>query len=663
MQEVFKIRPNIWHIQDVEGVFFTVLAGEREALVVDSGYGKAAHRAFVESLIHMPYLVANSHGHPDHVGGNSQYDTVYVHPADLDMAEKKCSHAADRPVLKPLQEETVYDLGGLHVRVTALPGHTKGTVGFLAEEYRLLIAGDAFNPDMWMFAENHDTLDTLEQTLEKALTLPFDSYLGSHTTKEIPQNFLREALANVRERRVDWHSWEKILGRDTYEIIHQGKYGRSSIRIDEEEALRIQATQERGFYTRLLHGNDDTHFADGATIPPVYQTSAFSHETAQEIADIFAKKQAGYNYSRIGNPTIRAFEERITVLEGGAMSVAFASGMAAITASLMNVLSAGDAFISTTGLYGGTIELFKGLARFGITVKYVPVNDFEAMEKAITPEVKLIFAETISNPGLKVADIEKMSEIAHQFGIPLFLDNTMATPLLARPIAWGADVVIHSSSKYINGSGGGISGIVTDSGRFAWDAEKFPSLAPFLKNPAGLPAYAVRLRADMLCNYGACLSPQNAFLNMLGLETLGLRVERECSNALALARYFSTIPGILVNYPGLEDSVGYETAQRILKNGCGAILTARFGTREKAFQVMDALRISQIVSNIGDNRTLVVHPASTMALHSTVQEREDAGVYDDLVRISVGIEDIADIISDFDRALSLAGVKERACIS
>lgn len=289
MQEVFKIRPNIWHIQDVEGVFFTVLAGEREALVVDSGYGKADHRAFVESLIHMPYLVANSHGHPDHVGGNSQYDTVYVHPADLVMAEKKGSLAADRPVLKPLQEETVYDLGGLHVRVTALPGHTKGTVGFLAEEYRLLIAGDAFNPDMWMFAENHDTLDTLEQTLEKALTLPFDSYLGSHTTKEVPQNFLREALANVRERRVDWYSWEKILGRDTYEIIHQGKYGRSSIRIDEEEALRIQATQERGFYTRLLHGNDDTHFADGATIPPVYQTSAFSHETAQEIADILPK--------------------------------------------------------------------------------------------------------------------------------------------------------------------------------------------------------------------------------------------------------------------------------------------------------------------------------------------------------------------------------------
>ena len=430
MQEVFKIKPNIWHIQDVEGVFFTVLAGEREALVVDSGYGKADHRAFVESLIHTPYLVANSHGHPDHVGGNSQYDTVYVHPADLDMAKKKGSHAADRPVLKPLQEETVYDLGGLHVRVTALPGHTKGTVGFLAEEYRLLITGDAFNPDMWMFAENHDTLDTLEQTLEKALTLPFDSYLGSHTTKEVPQNFLREALANVRERRVDWYSWEKILGRDTYEITHQGKYGRSSIRIDEEEALRIQATQERGFYTRLLHGNDDIHFADGATIPPVYQTSAFSHETAQEIADIFAKKQAGYNYSRIGNPTIRAFEERITALEGGAMSVAFASGMAAITASLMNVLSAGDAFISTTGLYGGTIELFKGIARFGITVKYVPVNDFDAMEKAITPEVKLIFAETISNPGLKVADIGKMSEIAHRYGIPLLIDNTMATDRL-----------------------------------------------------------------------------------------------------------------------------------------------------------------------------------------------------------------------------------------
>ncbi len=653
MQEVFQIRQNVWHVQDAKNVFFTILIGSRQAIVVDSGYGKANHRSFVEQHISTPYVVINSHGHPDHVGGNSQYETVYVDEKDLSMAKKNGSKGKDKPVLLPLPPEASYDLGGLHVKVVSLPGHTKGTVGFLLEEYRLLIAGDAFNPDMWMFAENHDTLDTLEQTLEKALTLPFDTYLGSHTTEEVPQNFLKEALANVRERKVDWTSAENILGKDTYAISHRGRYGVSTIHIEKEEALRIQGEQERGIHTRLLHGADGTHFAGGSTLSPIFQSSAFAHETAQEIADIFAKKQNGYNYSRIGNPTIRAFEERITELERGAASVAFASGMAAITATFLNILSAGDSFVSTAGLYGGTIELFKGLKRFGIQVKYVPVDDFEALESAITPEVKLIYAETVSNPGLKVADIEKMAEIAHRHEIPLVLDNTMATPCLVRPVEWGADIVIHSSSKYINGSGAGISGVVTDSGTVEWNPKRFVSMEPFLNQSGGIPPFAVRLRADMLCNYGACLSPQNAFLNLVGLETMGLRVERECENALSLAKYLKTVPGIAVNYPGLEDSEEYCVASKILKGGYGAILTARFGTRERAFQVMDRLTIPRIVSNIGDNRTLVIHPASTMALHSTTQEKEDAGVYDDLVRISVGIEDIADIISDFDRAVEM----------
>lgn len=658
MHEIFQIRQNVWHVQDAEDVFFTIIKGSRQAIVVDSGYGKADHRKFVEGIVSTPYLVVNTHGHPDHTGGNSQYDEVYVSQADFSMAERNGSKGARVPVLLPLPADAEYDLGGIHVRAVALPGHTKGTVGFLLEEHRLLIAGDAFNPDMWMFAENHDTLDTLEQTLEKALSLPFDTYLGSHTTKEVPQSFLNEALANVRERDIDWTSWQEILGRNTYELRHSGEYGVSRIRIDEEEALRIQAAKEKGFHTRLLHGGDDAGFPGGATLPPISQVSAFSHESAQEIADIFSKKRTGYNYSRIGNPTIRAFEERVTHLEEGAMSVAFASGMAAITGTLMNVLSAGDAFVSATGLYGGTIELFKGLERFGVHVKYVPVDDYDAMEAAITPEVRLLFAETISNPGLRVADIGKMAEIAHRHGIPLVIDNTMATAWLARPLGMGADIVVNSSSKYINGSGSGISGIVTDGGKFAWKPERFPSLVPFLDNPDGLPPFAVRLRADLLCNYGACLSPQNAFLNMLGMETMALRMERECSNALALARYFRTVPGITVNYPGLEECPGYETAKKILKGGYGAILTVRFGSRERAFRVMDALQIPQIVSNIGDNRTLVIHPASTMALHSTNKEKEDAGVYDDLVRISVGIEDIADIISDFDRALHLAEIKQ-----
>lgn len=605
----------------------------------------------MEQHLKTPYTVVNTHGHPDHTGGNHQYDTVYVHPADLDMARKNGSKDDTHPVLKPLSTEESYDLGGIHVKPVALPGHTKGTVAFLCEEYRLLVAGDAFNPDMWMFADNHDSLETLAKTFKKALSLPFDTYLGAHTTREVPQEFLQDALTNVLTADVNWNSLETILGKDTYEIAYEGSHGRSSIRIEAKEALKLAAQKKRGFQTCLLHGSEKTEFPAGSTLSPVFQSSAFRHDTAQEMADIFAKKQIGFNYSRIGNPTIRAFEDRITQLEGGKAAVAFSSGMAAITATLLNVLTAGDCLVSTAGLYGGTIELFKSLTRFGIGIKYVPVNDFDALEAAITPDVKLIFAETISNPGLSVADIEHYASIAHSHSLPLVLDNTMASPYLVRPVEWGADIIIHSSSKYINGSGNGISGIVVDSGQFEWDPVRFPSLKPFLEHPSPLPPFAVRLRSDLLCNYGACLSPQNAYLNLLGLETLGLRMEKECSNALALALYFKTLPGVTVNYPGLQESATYETANKILKHGFGAILTVRLGTRAKTFHVMDSLKIPQIVSNIGDNRTLVVHPASTMALHSTRQEQEDAGVFDDLIRISVGIEDSNDLISDFDQAL------------
>ena len=651
MQEIFQIRKNVWHVQDEKNVFFTLIIGSQKAIVVDSGYGKADHRAFVETHISTPYVVLNSHGHPDHVGGNSQYETVYVDQKDLALAQKNGSKDDLHPRLCVLPPNTAFDLGDLHVKTIPLPGHTKGTVGFLVEEHRLLIAGDAFNPDMWMFAENHDTLDTLEQTLRKALLLPFDTYLGSHSLTEIPQPFLKEALANVREKKIDWLSAQRLLGKDTYAITHQGVYGNSVIHIEKDEALRIQRLQEQGFQTCLVHGAEEVNFGEGATLPPIVQSSAFAHETAEETEAIFAKKQSGYNYSRIGNPTIRAFEERMTALEHGAASVAFASGMAAITATLLNILSAGDDFVSTAGLYGGTVELFKGLKRFGIRVHYVPVNDLQALAKSITPRVKLIYAETISNPGLNVADVRRMAEIAHAHGIPLILDNTMATPCLLQPIAWGADIVIHSSSKYINGSGAGVSGVVTDSGRFVWDPERFASMEPLCNQILPAPPFAARLRADMLCNHGACLSPQNAFLNLLGLETMGLRMEKACANALAFARYFRTVPDVQVNYPGLEESPDYLVASSMLKGGFGAILTVRFGTKKRAFQVMDRLTIPKIVSNIGDNRTLVIHPASTMALHSTDQEREAAGVYEDLVRISVGIEDSADLICDFDAAL------------
>ncbi|MBO5292863.1 MAG: PLP-dependent transferase [Lachnospiraceae bacterium] len=676
MHEAFQIRDRIWQVQEARGVYFTVIQGDRRAIVMDTGHGIADNRGYVDQLLSVPYIVINSHGHPDHTQGNYQFEEVYIHPLDLPAYENSNTEARraesyDRlrkenglleegkeafvkrtpAVILPLKGDEVYDLGGLTVRVTELPGHTKGTIGLLVEEERLLIAGDAFNPDMWMFVYNHDTLAILEKTLTRALGLPFDTYLGGHTIHEIRKEFLEEVRNNVRTGRVDWDSYEVILGQETYQIRYSGEHGTSQIAIPLETALELKEREESGFNTMLLHGVKERKVSDphGSILPPIYQTSAYAHESAESIADVFAKKKTGFNYTRISNPTIAAFEERMTELERGIGSIACASGMAAITYALLNVLKAGDEFIASAGLYGGTINLFHGFAQFGIRVRYVEPNHWRELENAVNERTRLIFTETIGNPGLIVTDIRKTAEIAHAHRLPLVVDNTMASAYLVRPLELGADVVINSTSKYINGTGNSISGVVTDGGTFDWDAERFPQLEPFLAQ--GRNCYLAKLRGDMLCNHGGCLSPQNAFQNIVGMETMGLRMERECSNALALAEHLSKVPGIIVNYPGLEINESYETARKQLRNGYGTILTLRVGSRERAFALMDALKLPFVVSNIGDIRTLVVHPASTMALHSTEKEKEDAGVFEDLIRVSVGIEDIGDIIADFDRAL------------
>lgn len=308
-----------------------------------------------------------------------------------------------------------------------LPGHTRGTIGLLVEEERLLIAGDAFNPDMWMFADNHDTLDTLEKTLTKALSLPFDTYLGGHTTQEVPREFLYEVRNNVRAKKVDWDSYKVILGKETYQISYSGEYGTSQIAIPIETALAIKADEERGFNTALLHGPGNRAITDvhGSMLPPIYQTSAYAHKSAESVAAVFAKKKNGFCYSRTGNPTIAAFEERVTELEQGIGTVACSSGMAAITYALLNILQAGDEFVSSAGLYGGTISLFNSFAQFGIKVRYVTPNNWEELEQAINERTKLIYAETVGNPGLMVTDIQQMAEIAHVHKLPLIVDNTM----------------------------------------------------------------------------------------------------------------------------------------------------------------------------------------------------------------------------------------------
>ena len=406
---------------------------------------------------------------------------------------------------------------------------------------------------------------------------------------------------------------------------------------------------EYGFNTGLLHGTNEK-YPQGATQVPIYQSSAFRHDSAEDLEKIFDNKKMGFSYTRINNPTVESFEKRVTMLEDGIGSVACASGMAALTNAFLNILQAGDEIVAACGLYGGTVELFDDLKPFGISVKYVSENKPEAFEAEITEKTRLIFAETIGNPKLDVTDIQAVAEVAHKHDVPLIVDNTVATPYLIQPLKLGADIVVHSSSKYINGSSDAISGILVCGKGLKWDPDRYPGLAPYRK--FGPFAYIAKLRNGLFRNTGACLAPQNAFLNNLGLETLGLRMQRQCDNALELARFLQSLGGdIEVNYPGLEESPYHEIAENQFRNGYGAIVTVRTGSKEKAFSIINSLKIPLIISNIGDTKTLVIHPESTIAAHISDEEKQQSGVFEDLIRISVGIEDIEDLKEDFKQAI------------
>ena len=406
---------------------------------------------------------------------------------------------------------------------------------------------------------------------------------------------------------------------------------------------------EYGFNTGLLHGTNEK-YPQGATQVPIYQSSAFRHDSAEDLEKIFDNKKMGFSYTRINNPTVESFEKRVTMLEDGIGSVACASGMAALTNAFLNILQAGDEIVAACGLYGGTVELFDDLKPFGISVKYVKENKPEAFEAEITEKMRLVFAETIGNPKLDVTDIQAVAEVAHKHDVPLIVDNTVATLYLIQPLKLGADIVVHSSSKYINGSSDAISGILVCGKGLKWDPYRYPGLAPYRK--FGPFAYIAKLRNGLFRNTGACLAPQNAFLNNLGLETLGLRMQRQCDNALELARFLQGLGGdIEVNYPGLEESPYHEIAEKQFRNGYGAIVTVRTGSKEKAFSIINSLKIPLIISNIGDTKTLVIHPESTIAAHISDEEKQQSGVFEDLIRISVGIEDIEDLKEDFKQAI------------
>ena len=405
-----------------------------------------------------------------------------------------------------------------------------------------------------------------------------------------------------------------------------------------------------GFNTELLHGTKTGDPVTGATLTPVYQSSAFFQPSAEQHEKLFHNKAAGYSYTRINNPTIAAFEERMTVLEKGVASVACASGMAAITNALLNIVGSGDEIITSTSLYGGTIDLYHDLEAFGITTIFADTNDLEDLESKITDKTRVIFAETIGNPKLDVTDIPALAGIAKRHNLPLMIDNTVATAFLVRPLELGADIVINSTSKYINGNSSAISGVITDAGRFKWDLERYPGMKDYKKFAKF--AFTAKLRNGLFRNTGACLSPQNAFLNSIGLETLGLRMERICDNAMQLAAYIEeNYKDITVNYAGLEASDWHEIAKSQFDGHYGGIFTLRLGSKERAFTFINALKYPLKVSNIGDTKTLVIHPESTISVHSTEEEKKAGGVFDDLVRVSVGIEDIDDLIWDFKQAI------------
>jgi O-acetylhomoserine (thiol)-lyase len=401
------------------------------------------------------------------------------------------------------------------------------------------------------------------------------------------------------------------------------------------------------FTTRLLHESFDPDPETGCITQPIYQSTAFYQPTAEAMARVFAGRKPGFVYTRVGNPTLAGFERRMKSLEGGVGAVAFASGMAAVSHAVLNVLSSGHEIVASSGLYGGTSSLFDDFRHYGIETHYVKGDRVEDFEAALTEKTRLIYVETIGNPKLDVIDLKALAALAHAHGIPLFVDNTVTTPYLCQPLSLGADVVIHSTSKALDGNGNSIGGIVIAGGSFKWDADRYPKFQGFSFGPM---SYIVRLRQRMVTDYGGCQSPFNAYLTGIGLDTLALRMDRISESALALAK-FCAGKGLDVNYPGLADNPFHAIAKKQFGGRYGAMLTLRFGTQERAFAFIDSLKYALNVSNIGDARTLVIHPASTIFLHLSPEEKLQSGVTDDLVRVNVGLEDKEDLLEDFSQAI------------
>ncbi|MFT5203557.1 MAG: O-acetylhomoserine (thiol)-lyase [Candidatus Aldehydirespiratoraceae bacterium] len=417
-----------------------------------------------------------------------------------------------------------------------------------------------------------------------------------------------------------------------------------------------------GFRTRALHagGRPDPH--TGARAVPIFQTSSYVFEDTDDAADLFALQKYGMIYSRIGNPTTSAFEERMASLEGGIGAVAASSGHAAEFLAITNLAGSGDHIVASASLYGGSITQFSvTLKRFGIETTFVDATDNAAFAAAITDRTKLIFTETIGNPSGAVADIEALADIAHAAGLPLYIDSTFATPYLCRPMEWGADVVIHSATKFLGGHGTSIGGVVVEAGTFDWGSGRFPEMTELVASYNGLRwwdnfgefAFCSKLRAEQLRDVGASLAPFNSFLFLQGIETLPQRMDAHVANAQAVAEWLAADPRVSwVSYAGLPDSPYRDLAQKYLPQGPGAVFTFGVsGGREAGRAFIERLQMISHLANVGDAKTLVLHPASTTHQQLTNEQLDAAGVTPDMVRLSVGLEDLDDILWDLDQAL------------
>jgi O-acetylhomoserine (thiol)-lyase len=432
----------------------------------------------------------------------------------------------------------------------------------------------------------------------------------------------------------------------------------------------IEQEHVNGLGTRAIHvGQESAAPGTNARAVPIYATTSYVFDSPEHAASLFGLQQFGNIYTRIMNPTTDAFERRIADLEGGVAAIATSSGQAAQTLALLNLAQAGDSIVSSSSLYGGTFTLLKyTLARLGITTRFVDGNDPSSFAAAIDETTKAVYVETIGNPGLDVSDLRAVADVAHAAGVPLVVDNTFATPFLSRPIEHGADIVLHSATKWIGGHGSSIGGVVVDGGRFDYTASS--RFKGFYVDPEpayhGLSfggvfgnfnganiAFAIRLRVLLLRDIGAALSPFNSFLFIQGLETLQLRIKRHSENALALARFLEGHPAVKwVSYPGLQSHPTHETAKRYLNGGFGGVLTfGVLGGEEAAKKVIASSKLFSLVANVGDAKSLIIHPWSTTHQQLDPAEREAAGVTADLIRLSVGIEDVDDLRADLDVAL------------